>query len=81
MGYVIRSKSRFLIVFAILTVFLLLVRVNVIKAETWSWVTSKPIVAALNTVKDIAPTYCYGPYQLKKIAGESDPQKSLRNIR
>jgi hypothetical protein len=74
-GYVIRSKSRFLIVFAVLTVFQLLVCANIIKAETWSWVTSKPIVAALNTVKDIAPTSCYDPYQLKKIAGESDPQK------
>ena len=82
MGNIIYSKLRVLIlviVIGLTSQIVLLPWSKTVKAETqdavWSWTTDEPTVFSSTVITDMAATQCSGSYQMKDIAGESEPKK------
>lgn len=82
MSKIIHSKLRILlmvVLICILSLAALLIWSVTVKAETqdiaWSWTTTKPNTYSSFAVTDMDANLCSGPYQMKNIAGETDPKR------
>lgn len=74
-----RWRVPVLVIAIVATQILLVFSPKLAQAETasmtWSWATTQPTVFSSNPITDMATGLCPNNYEIKDIAGESDPKK------